>query len=111
MLFVFATFDGVSQMTLRPLGNLVEARPDIHVVGIAAQLSARLLVDAYEYALSPPFPITYDPDERVQTGESTLGPIDGVPTIIVLDARGVETARHVGFIQTAELMELVASAE
>ena len=111
VLFVFATFDGVSQMTLRPLESLVSARPDVRVVGIAAQPSARLLVDAYEHALSPPFPITYDPEERVQTGESSLGPIEGIPTLIVLDARGLESARHVGFIEDADLGALVAAAE
>lgn len=110
VLFVFATFDGVSQATLRPLTNLVERQPDVRVVGIAAQPSARQLLDAYEHALSPPFPITYDPEDHVQTGASTLGALELIPTLIVLDRRGVEVGRHVGFIEDEELTELVARA-
>lgn len=110
VLFVLATFDGPSQMTVRPLRELVESDPGVEVVGIAAQQGARLLVDAYEHALSPPFPITYDPLEQVAIGTSSLGTIEAIPTLVVLDARGVERARHVGYCDAACLAELVSTA-
>lgn len=109
LLFVFATFDAMSQLALHPLRELAEADRDLRIVGIAAQPSARLLVDAYVHALSPPFPVTYDPEELVPVGESSLGVIDAVPTFIVLDRRGVPAARHVGFASRDRLRELVAA--
>jgi hypothetical protein len=111
LLYVFATFDGVSQMLLTPLRNVAERHPDVRIIGIAAQPSARLLVDAYVHALAPPFPITYDPRETVRSGESALGAIDTIPTLIVLDARGVEVARHTGFADEPQIEALLAAAE
>lgn len=110
LLYVFATFDGVSQAMLNPLRNIVERDPDLVVLGVAAQPSARLLVDAYEHALSPPFPIAYDPEETVREGSSALGAIDTIPTLIVLDRRGVEVARHTGFADQAQIEELLGAA-
>lgn len=110
LLLVFATFDATSQMVLTPLRSVVERHPELVVIGIAAQPSARLLVDAYEHALSPPFPITYDPHQTVAEGESALGVIDGIPTLIVLDGRGVEVARHTGFADEAQIEALLRAA-
>jgi hypothetical protein len=110
LLFVFATFDATSQMVLTPLRAIAERFPDTRIIGIAAQPSARLLVDAYEHALSPPFIVTYDPEETVAEGQSALGEIEGVPTLIVLDRRGVEVARHFGFADEARIAELLAAA-
>lgn len=110
LLFVFATFDANSQAALHPLREIAEQSPDVRILGIAAQPSARLLVDAYVYALNPPFPVTYDPEERVPIGESMLGPIEAIPTFIVLDARGVPAGRHVGYADADQLRELIAAA-
>lgn len=110
VLFVLATFDGPSQMTIRPLRQLVETDPNVAVVGICAQQGARLLVDAYEAALAPPFPITYDPVESITAGTSALGPLEAIPTLVVLDARGVEVARHVGYCDDACLAEMLSAA-
>lgn len=110
VLFLFATFDGMSQMALRPLGEFAEAESDVRVVGIAVQPGARLLIDAYESALSPPFPVTYDPEETVPNGTSSLGAIESIPTYIVLDERGVEVARHTGYADGPQLGRLLAAA-
>ena len=110
VLFVFATFDTPSQMTLRPLRHLTERSPEIHIVGIAAQQGARLLVDAYEHALTPPFVITYDPEETITAGTSALGELEAIPTVVVLDRRGVEAARHVGYCDDECISALVALA-
>jgi hypothetical protein len=110
LLFVFATFDTVSQLALHPLQELARLHPDLPIIGIAAEPSARLLIEPYEHALSPPFQVTYDPDESVSEGESALGRIEAIPTFIALDARGVAVARHVGFAEVPELEELLHAA-
>ena len=110
LLVVFATFDTTSQMLLRPLSELHEREPELRMVGVAAQPSARLLVDAYEHALSPPYTVTYDPEDVVAEGRSDLGEI-ALPTLIVLDARGVEVARHAGFADADRIAALVAQAQ
>lgn len=103
ILFVFATWDGVSQASLRPLSRFARHYEDVHVVGIAAQPGAEQLVDPYERALAPPFPLTYDPAGDVTNGTSPLGRIPAVPTFIALDARGLIIGRHIGFPNTNTL--------
>ncbi|HEY8428966.1 MAG TPA: TlpA disulfide reductase family protein [Sandaracinaceae bacterium] len=110
LLFVFATFDGVSQAVLRPLRALARRHPELRIVGIAAQPNARLLIGPYEEALEPPFLVAYDPEDTVVQGTSMLGAIDAVPTFIVLDRHGRPVARDVGFVDEARLRELVSAA-
>jgi peroxiredoxin len=110
LVFFFATFDAMSQAVLHPLRQIADEAPELQIVGIAAQEGARLLVDAYEHALSPPFVVTYDPEERVLGEQSPLGPIQAVPSFVVLDRRGVAVGRHVGAIDADGLRALVAGA-
>jgi hypothetical protein len=110
LLFVFATFDGVSQAALQPIGRFLRHHRDVHVLGIAAQPDAAQLLDPYERALTPPFFLTYDPEGYVATGTSPLGSIDAVPTFIMLDASGHEVERHVGFPGTRTLERLRSRA-
>ncbi len=110
LVFVFATFDGVSQAALDPLRRFVEAHgDDVLVVGIAAQPNARELLDAYVHALEPPFVATYDPEERITSGSSDLEDITTVPTYVMLDARGIEVARQEGLAQLRRLDEMLAA--
>lgn len=97
-------------MTVRPLRALVETDPTVEVIGIAAQPGARLLVDAYEHALAPPFPITYDPIDSITGGTSALGVVEAIPTLVVLDRRGVPAARFTGYCDDACLAELLRAA-
>ena len=110
LLFLFATFDGVSQAALRPLARFVRAHPDVHVLGIAAQPNAAPLLEAYQLALSPAFTLAYDPEERITEGTSNLGDVDTVPTYIMLDADGMEVARHTGFAGENKLERLLQRA-
>ena len=50
LLFVFATFDAVSQAALKSLRPFVPQHPEVVVVGIAAQPRAAQLVEAWNYA-------------------------------------------------------------
>jgi hypothetical protein len=107
LLYLFATFDGVSQAALEPLGELVRAHPDVYVIGIAIQPDAEILVDAWNHALEPPFVTGYDPRDTVREGTSDLGEIDSVPTFVALDADGREIGRHSGFASHRHLEALI----
>ncbi|MBW2510165.1 MAG: TlpA family protein disulfide reductase [Deltaproteobacteria bacterium] len=107
MLFVFATFDAVSQASLKSLRPFVPQHPEVLVVGVAAQPRALQLVEAWAYALDPPFVVGADPYGRVENGESMLGKIEAVPTYILYDARGYEISRTTGLLSEGDLAKLV----
>jgi len=107
LLFVFATFDAVSQASLTPLRPFVPQHPGIIVVGIAAQPRAMQLVEAWAYALDPPFVVGADPYGRVENGESSLGKIEIVPTFILYGAHGYEIDRATGLLTEGDLARLV----
>jgi len=107
MLFVFATFDAVSQASLKSLRPFVPQHPEVIVVGVAAQPRASQLVDAWAYALDPPFVVGANPYGKVENGETMLGRIDAVPTFILYDAEGYEIDRATGLLSEGDLVELV----
>lgn len=107
LLFVFATFDAVSQASLKSLRPFVPQHPELLVVGVAAQPRATQLVEAWAYALDPPFIVGADPYGRVENGESSLGKIETVPTFILYDAAGYEITRKTGLVSEGDLAELV----
>ena len=108
LLFVFATFDAVSQATLKSLRPFVAQHPELLVIGVAAQPRAAPLVEAWEYALDPPFPVGANPYGTVENGESSLGKIEQVPTFIVYDAKGYEVGRATGLLTEGDLVRLAA---
>jgi hypothetical protein len=110
LLFMFATFDGVSQAALRPLEQFVHRHPDAQVVGVAVQPFAERLLDPYVHALSPPFPVAYDPEDRLEKGTTPIGKIEQVPTFVMLDALGRPATRHVGYATLEQLEAMLASA-
>jgi len=85
----------------------VPQHPELIVIGVAAQPRAAPLVEAWEYALDPPFVVGADPYGRVENGESTLGKIEAVPTYILYDADGYEIVRRTGLMTEGDLAELV----
>ena len=106
LVFVFATFDAVSQAALKPLRRFVQNGAEIQIVGVAAQPRASQLVSAWAYALDPPFVVGTDPYGRVEEGLTALGKIETVPTYIVYDAAGYERERVTGMQSEKELIEL-----
>lgn len=107
MVFVFATFDAVSQASLKSLRPFVPQHPEVIVIGIAAQPRASQLVEAWAYALDPPFVVGADPAGSVENGESMLGKIEAVPTYILFDAEGRELDRTTGLLSEGDLAKLV----
>ena len=107
LLFVFATFDAVSQASLKSLRPFVPQHPEVIVIGVAAQPRAAQLVEAWAYALDPPFVVGTDPYGSVENGESSIGKIETVPTYILYDANGYEIDRTTGLLTEGDLAQLV----
>jgi len=107
LLFVFATFDAVSQASLKSLRPFVPQHPGLIVIGVAAQPRAGQLVEAWAYALDPPFAVGTNPYGYVENGESMLGKIETVPTYILYDAQGYEVDRTAGLLSEGDLARLV----
>ncbi len=112
LLFVFATFDGVSQAALRPLREFTTVHSkEVAVLGIASQPGGIALLDAWVHALDPPFLVAYDAEQTIARGKSALGELEAVPACIMLNRRGIEVARHVGFPGTQVLERLLRTAQ
>lgn len=111
VLFVFATFDAVSQAAARPLARFQRTHAaDTHVVGVAVQPNASELVGPWADALGVTFTVAYEPEPKILAGDTALGEIAGVPSYIVLDRDGVVVARYVGFASENKLERLLEAA-
>lgn len=110
LLFVFSTYDGISQATIQSLRRFYIRHRDVHVVGIAAQPEPRDLLGPYRDALGVPFSLSYDETSSVARGTSMLGALEAVPTVVILDSRGYVRGRHVGYATLRKLEEMLAEA-
>lgn len=110
LLYLFATFDVQSQAALRPVSRFTRLTPEVQVIGVAIQPRARALLDAWRQALSPPFPVAYEPDNLVARGLSPLGRIGGVPAFIAIDERGYAKNSRVGFVSVEQISRLFTDA-
>jgi thiol-disulfide isomerase/thioredoxin len=112
LLFMFATFDALSQAALLPLEQFVQAYPDdVQVLGIAIEPDAERLIQHYMSALSPPFPVAYDPEGALDKGDTPIGKVDVIPSYVMLDAVGRPVARHVGLARLGDLQQMLRMAE
>jgi peroxiredoxin len=103
LLFVFTTYDQASQLALTPLIAFLGAHRELQTLGIAAQPDPEALLPLYRDALGVPFPLVYEAEPQIVAGKSMLGPIETVPTYVLLDAAGRITARHTGALADDEL--------
>ncbi len=107
LLFVFATFDMVSQASLKALRPFVQQHPEVLVIGVAAEPRATQLVEAWAHALDPPFVVGSNPYGKVENGQSSLGRIEIVPTYILYNSEGYELERVTGYRSEGELEAMV----
>jgi len=107
LLFVFATFDMVSQASLKALRPFIQEHPEVLVIGVASEPRATQLVEAWAYALDPPFVVGADPYGSVENGRSALGKIERVPTYILYDSQGYELERATGYQSASQLDQMV----
>jgi hypothetical protein len=103
LLFVFTTYDDVSQLALTPLTSFLAQHPDLPAIGIAAQPGPAALLPLYRDALDVRIPLAYEADPQLVAGDSMLGRIETVPSYVLLDARGRIAARHSGPMTHREL--------
>jgi cytochrome oxidase Cu insertion factor (SCO1/SenC/PrrC family) len=110
LLFIFTTYDDVSQLALTALEQFLLGRPKLEVVGVAVQPDPQRLLPLYRDSLGVSFELAFDPNNGIVAGGSELGEIETIPTYIVLDARGRIVARYTGALEGADLQELVDTA-
>jgi hypothetical protein len=110
LLFLFATYDGNSQLALTHLERLLQHEKRLAVLGIALQPNAPEFLDPYRDALSVTFPLSYDPAGVVLRGETGLGPIASVPAFVSLGARGQVLGVRYGALTEPQLRDFVAKS-
>lgn len=110
VVFLFATFDELSQASLNSVARFHRLHPEAHVVGIAAQPDAEELLGAYAGALHIAFTVAYDPENTVARGLSGLGEVEAVPMFVMIDANGFIVGEHVGYASESQLEHLLAQA-
>lgn len=111
IIFVFATFDALSQAAIHPVSRFHRAHPEAHVVGLAAQPEGESLLAPYAEALHIQFTVAYDPDNTVARGLSGLGPIEAVPMFIAIDQNGVIADEHIGYASERQLERMLMIAQ
>lgn len=106
LLFLFTTYDQASQLALANLTKFLAEHASVQVAGVLLQPDAATFLPLFKDAVSVPFGLYYDADQRILQGESPLGQLSGVPAFIALDAEGrVQQVRY-GVLQNDELEQL-----
>ena len=101
----FTTYDEASQLALTPLTNFLAAHKQLQALGIATQPNPEALLPLYRDALGLAFPLVYEAEPQIVSGQSMLGRIDTVPTYVLLDASGRVAARHTGALSDTQLAD------
>ena len=110
LLFVLATWDGVSQAAMRPVARFTRAHMDTVVLGVVVQPDAQTFATMLAETFVPPYTIVFDPRDTVGRGLSDLGPLEAVPSFYMIDASGHIVARHVGVIAERDLDAMYQTA-
>ncbi len=106
LLFVLATYDGLSQAEVRPVSRFTRQATDTVVLGVVAERDAASFAPIYAHALSPPYTVVYDADATITGGTSALGELPGVPTFYMIDAHGLVVDRRTGYLSEEELFRM-----
>ncbi|HET8937840.1 MAG TPA: hypothetical protein VFN67_30560 [Polyangiales bacterium] len=103
LLFLFTTYDQASQLALANLTKFLGDHASVQVAGVLLQPDAATFLPLFKDAVSVPFGLYYDADQRILQGESSLGKLNGVPAFIALDAQGRIQGIRYGVLQSDEL--------
>lgn len=109
LVFVFATWDEISQAALVPLERLHAGHPELQIVGVAAQPDAEQLLEGYTAALEPSFTLSWEPEGTLLAGTSALGALQVIPSYAMIDAHGQVRIAHTGFARLADLESWLAA--
>jgi hypothetical protein len=105
LLYLFATFDLPSQAALAPLQEVAQQQPELAVIGVAMQPNAAELLPFFAAALNLEIALAYELDNRLLQGLTDLGPIEGVPTYVLLDSHGEPVRRFTGVMSAQALTQ------
>ena len=109
LMFLFATFDGSSQLALAPLMAATENEERVTVIGVAVQPDARTFLGPFRAALDVPFALYIDEQQALIEGKTALGKLPGVPAFVALDAAGHVRRTFFGVADRDELERLIES--
>jgi hypothetical protein len=105
LLFFFATYDDASTASTRGVARFAREALDTVVIAVALQPDARIFTAAYVETEQPPYAVAFDPENRIVQGETELGAFEAIPMFVMIDARGREVARHVGYASERQLRQ------
>lgn len=105
LLYLFATFDLPSQAALEPLQEVAGAHPELSVIGVALQPDPQDLLGIFASTLELEITLAYEPDNRLLRGLTDLGPVEGVPTYVLVDRHGLITKRWTGALNATALSQ------
>jgi peroxiredoxin len=106
LLVLFATYDEASQLALVKLTKFLSQHASVQVAGVLMQPDAATFLPLFKDAVSLPFEVYYDPDQRILSGASALGKLNGVPAFVALDATGHIRDIRYGVQSSEELEQL-----
>lgn len=106
-IFLFATFDGASQLQVRTLNRVVGRRPDVCWLGVASQPKADRVLAAWVDAVKPRFPVGVPREAKGFTSERVTSKRQ-VPTLFVLRHDGVLCFERSGFVPLGPLEQALS---
>jgi len=108
---VIATYDLGSQVVVRQLSEvLFRQRRGLSILALVLEPPKNApLAEAFAATLELPFPIAMA-DQATLEAEGPFGPIDTVPTTIVLSPDGTEVWRHEGAVLASEIERAISRA-
>jgi hypothetical protein len=106
LLFIFATYDESSQLALVKLTQFLSQHAAVQVAGVLMQPDAATFLPLFKEAVSLPFEVYYDDEQRMLKGESPLGKLGAVPAFVALDATGRVREIRYGVQSSEQLEEL-----
>jgi hypothetical protein len=106
LLFVLATYDGLSQAAIRPVTRFTRDAEDTVVLGVVVEPDAQRFAEVYQETFVPPYTVVYDDTGTIALGTSDLGELPGVPTFYMIDAHGIVSDRLTGYVSEQQLFGL-----
>jgi hypothetical protein len=105
---IITTYDLGSQVVVRELGTVLRKRtPRINAGAVVLEPPKNApLVEAYAHSLEVAFPVALA-DQATLEGRGPFGPVNVVPTTVVLDAHGNEVWRREGAMTQSEIMAVL----
>jgi hypothetical protein len=111
VLFV-TTFDVASQIVARRLNDAMRTHHRRFNAGavVLEAPSAAPLADVFRQSLGLIYPVAMS-DGADRSSDGPFGAIEGVPTLVILDASGRERFRHGGVLSSRALDDALTKAE